>query len=182
MNSILPPSASKNEQQLALNLIKRLDKVNEGISQIDIYPLTAPKVVLPVLAKMHSIDISAFNLNNSQDESEVRKLLSNMFMINYYDGTVWAMEKILESVFDNYKIIEGPTPYTFSVQVQAPTVRPYVLSEEKIKNVKKLITRTKNVRSHFNKFMIQIPPVIEKVLIKSSVYMQVKMNFISKKS
>ena len=95
--SILPPNATETDIAVA-NLF--LNKLNIDNSNISILPLTAKAEILPHLAVMFDVDIS--NL----EESEARIYIHNALEIHKYKGTVYAVKKAINTVFEIAELVE----------------------------------------------------------------------------
>jgi len=150
--NLLPPNASADDQTNASFMVDVLErKVN-----LSTLPLEANVSLLPHLAVGYDVDISGLT------EDEARKYLHNAFEIHKYKGTVYAVKKAIEVMFDSGVLIESFDSDTlsggdFDVRVTLDVDFSKVYHLEKFKKAKELIDSAKNVRSHLNSFDIDLP-------------------------
>lgn len=140
--------------------LKGLDTVFESASTLDIsgvtiLPQDARAELLPYLAHMLDVNISGLS------ETESRALIANAIEIHRYQGTLYAVKKVLLSVFSEAEILEwfdiGGEPYTFNAKVTIGVSLDAVFDTKKFEKCRELINSAKNARSHFLNFYVELP-------------------------
>ncbi|WP_201341718.1 phage tail protein [Abyssogena phaseoliformis symbiont] len=149
---ILPPASAGIE--------KALDQVTDKILSIDltvfdISPRTCDKKLLRFLALQHSLSL------NGLDESEQRVLLANAKQIQ---GTVYAVETALRSVFKDAQVKEFDKLFMFSSVVTLDSNKAY--SVNKFNASKALANSVKNARSRFGDFEVRLPETIANISVQ----------------
>lgn len=151
--SLLPPNESKFQRQMEQVGQKVLDGLD--VSKITLNPLTCESFMLPHLAV--TLDVSIEGL----EEDEARIYLQNAREIKKYGGSVFAVKKAIDSIFDEGKLIQwhegGLKPHLFDVDVKLKAKPSKVYDSAKFEKAKELILEAKNVRSHLNAFRIGFP-------------------------
>jgi phage tail P2-like protein len=152
MFDLLPPNASFDDQQNARCMVEILErKVN-----LSTLPLEANVSLLPHLAVSYDVDITGLT------EDEARKYLHSAFEIHRYKGTVYAVKKAIEVMFDSGELVESfdddaLSGGDFDVKVTLDVDFSKVYHLERFKKARELIYSAKNVRSHLNRFAIALP-------------------------
>ena len=148
MNTLLPLNAKPIELALDSLATHQLDM---DLTPIDIHPLSCDEKLLPILAAEWRVDISGLAV------PEQRRLINNAREIHRYRGTVYAVEKALDVVFDNAEVIEHQRPFEFDAKVQFKADTEAVYDHDKFSVARKLANQAKNGRSSFVNFDIQLP-------------------------
>ena len=155
MSSILPPNATDSQKALESATLKRLDFSLEDLTTL---PQYAPVQLLPYLAQMFDVNISGLQ------EAEQRILIANALEIHRYKGTLYAVKKAIEVSFDEAFIMEwfdhDKKPYTFDVKVNIKADTSLVFNASKFVKARELINSSKNARSHFDNFIIELPSAV----------------------
>jgi phage tail P2-like protein len=143
-DSLLPHNATAQERALEAVIAPPL---MPPVPLREIWdPETCPANLLPWLAYAFSVD----DWKSAWPETAKRKVIRQSFQIHRRKGTVGAMRRALESVFDQAQLQEwfetGGAPHTFSVSMNGPT---------DIAAAKAIINRTKPVRSHMSVIKVQ---------------------------
>jgi len=151
MYSVLPPNVTKGQKALDNTTLKRLDFSLEDLTTL---PQLAPIQLLPTLAQMFDVNISGLQ------ENEQRILIANALEIHRYKGTLYAVKKAIEVSFDEAFIMEwfdhNKKPYTFDVKVNIKADTSLVFGAFKFIKARELINSSKNARSHFDDFILDI--------------------------
>lgn len=148
MTTLLPLNAKPIERALDSVAAHQLDM---DLTPIDIHPLSCDETLLPILAAEWRVDISGLAV------PEQRRLINNALDIHRYKGTVYAVEKALDVVFDNAEVIEHQRPFEFDAKVQFKADTDAVYNHDKFTLARKLANQAKNGRSRFVNFDIQLP-------------------------
>ncbi|MBZ7981951.1 phage tail protein [Campylobacter sp. RM12640] len=134
--SLLPSHKSQDEKRLEKIGAECLAKLDLNI--IDNNPRTCDARLLKHLAYQYDVDI------NNLSESEARNLLSKAFLIHRYSGTYYGLKNALSNYDETLELNDNyGKPYHFKVLLKIKQG----LSEDKIKDISKLINKFKNVRS-----------------------------------
>jgi len=148
MTTLLPLNATPIE--IALDSLSA-QKLDMDLTPIDINPLTCDEKLLPYLAAEWRVDIAGLSI------AEQRLLINNAVEIHRYKGTVYAVETALNVVFDNAEVIEHQRPFEFDAQVTCKADPQAVYDHNKFTLARKLANQSKNGRSRFVNFDIQLP-------------------------
>ncbi len=152
MPSLLPLNSTLAEH--AVDLVAE-HKLAMDFSAVDTHPLSCDARLLPYLAQAWRVDIQGL------EEDEARQLIFNAPEIHKYKGTVYAVKKALGSIFERSNITEfgsGERVFEFDARVTAKANPDLVLDESKFEVARKLINSTKNGRSRFVNFELEMPP------------------------
>ncbi len=153
MPSLLPLNATLAEHATDLVAEHKLDM---NLSNVDTHPLSCDARLLPYLAQAWRVDIQGLTID------EARQLIFNAPEIHKYKGTVYAVKKALGSIFEHSDITEfgtGERVFEFDARVIAKANPDSVLDATKFEVARKLINRTKNGRSRFVNFELDMPQV-----------------------
>ena len=150
--SLLPPNQPINDQKLALFLTDNLECLTEYLTTL---PDEANKEVLEHLAVIFDVDIAGLN------EDEAREYIKSAIDIHKHKGTVYAVKKAINVVFEKAELKEwfdkGLTAGLFDVEVTLKADPTAIYTTKKFQTAKTLINDAKNVRSHLNHFEIKFP-------------------------
>lgn len=146
--NLLPKNA--NQVELALDALSA-QKLALDITDIDLNPMTCPKKLLPFLAYQWRVNIDELT------EEEQRKFIANALEIHRYKGTVHAVEKALQAVFKDSKIIEHQRHFEFDARVKLNPTPHSVYDANKFLTARTLVNQAKNARSRFINFDIDLP-------------------------
>jgi len=146
--SLLPLNSKKVE--FALDALSE-KKLNIDFTNIDVNPMTCPKKLLPFLAYQWRVNIDELT------EEEQRKFIANALEIHRYKGTVYAVEKALQSVFSDSEIIEHKRVFEFDARVKLNTSTNSVYDANKFLTARTLVNTAKNARSRFVNFEVDLP-------------------------
>lgn len=157
--SILPKSESNFQRVMERVGSETLTDLD--VSKLTLNPLTCEAFMLPHLAL--SLDVSIEGL----EEDEARIYLQNAREIKKYGGSVYAVKKAIDSMFDEGKLIQwyegNLNPHLFDVDVKLKAQPSKVYDVAKFEKAKALIHEAKNVRSHLNAFRIRFPETVMEV-------------------
>ena len=165
MNSynILPPNQKAIDQQFSF-LMEQIS--SENYQDLDVNPLTCDKTLLSHLALSYGIDIS--NL----DEQEARRYIKNAKNIKRYEGTRLAVDEASKVVFENSTIKEwyenDLEVGLFDIEVQVSNDVSKIYTPAKFDKSKEIIKKAKNVRSHQNSFIVEVPTLNHLINLDSS--------------
>ncbi len=145
MNSLLP----LNEQQ-ELHLLddyfgSRIDKLNR--LNLNVHPLFVEEKYLQLLSFILEIDIAGLS------EQEVRELLSLFVELKKYAGTVYVLKKVMSIFFNDVTLDDQIGDYLFDLNVEMKND----VSIEKLKRIRELAHKYKNVRSKLRNIIINLP-------------------------
>lgn len=165
--TLLPPASA--------NIEKSLDKLATAILDIDLKvfdlnPKSCPANLLAYLAKGFNITLDGLT------ETEQRTLLSNAFKIHQYRGTVYAVQKALDALFTDAKIIEFKNPYHFSAEVDVKADVNKVYNIDTFKLALKLVEQAKNARSRFAGFNAKLADAKTDINVNSAANFKYKLN------
>lgn len=148
MPSLLPPNATELEHAIDCMAAKQL---NIDLAKADTNALTCNAVLLPWLAAAMRVDIDGLSI------AEQRQLISSAFAIHKYKGTVYAVQKALNSIFDDAQVIEFKEPFIFDADVKVKANQDATYPPDKFERARYLINQAKNLRSRFGQFKIRFP-------------------------
>jgi len=148
MDTLLPLNSSAIEKAIDRVFAQKLEI---DLSPIDINPYTCQPQLLPYLAAEWRVDISDLSID------EQRTLIANALEIHRYKGTVYAVERALDSVFDDASLVEHQRAFEFDASVQLKADPNSIYDAKKFTRARKLINNSKNGRSRFGGFDIQPP-------------------------
>ena len=153
MNSLLPPSTTEQERDLEATMARSSD-LPLAISQLW-NPQTCPAEVLPWLAWAFSVD----TWKDSWTEQQKRAVIAASYDVHNRKGTVGAVKTAIGALGFDAKLTEwfqnGAEPYTFDVEVE---ITDTPLDEDQIQLARRIIDRSKNVRSHYDlKLIAKLP-------------------------
>ncbi len=148
VSTLLPLNAKPIERALDALIAQSLAF---DLTAIDTNPLTCSVVLLPVLANMWRVDIKQL------DEHEQRQLIHNAPEIHKYKGTVYAVQKALNSVFNETEVIEDKAAFEFDAKVTLKSDPKSVYGDEKFIVARQLVNNAKNARSRFIHFDLSFP-------------------------
>ena len=161
--SLLPNSSPMLDHEFADFAIDTLDT---DYSMLQILPMQAKTQILPHLAVMFDVNILGLS------EEEARKYLHNALEIHRYKGTVYAVKKAIDAVFEKGELVEwfdaDLAPGLFDVEVQLAADFSKVYTLEKFERARKMINDAKNVRCHLNDFIIELPLISTNIKVNSS--------------
>ena len=152
-------NSSLNSTLLPLNakpIEKAVDALNAqsldvDVTPVDTNPLTCPSQLLPYLAAMWRVTIDQLS------EQEQRQLIHNALAIHKYKGTVYAVQKALDSVLNRVSINENKSAFEFDVVVTLKSDPTAVYNNEKFNTARQLTNNAKNARSRFINFELNFP-------------------------
>jgi phage tail P2-like protein len=150
-DSLLPHNATAQERALEAVIAPPL---MPPVPLREIWdPETCPANLLPWLAFAFSVD----EWSPDWPEAAKREVIRQSFQIHRRKGTVGAMRRALEAVFDQAQLREwfdtGDAPHTFRV-----ALTDVVQGSSSIAAAKAIIKRTKPARSHLNVIQVQTAP------------------------
>ena len=152
--SLLPPNQPINDQKLVLFLTDNLECLTEYLTTL---PDEANKEVLEHLAVIFDVDITGLN------EDEAREYIKSAIDIHKHKGTVYAVKKAINVVFEKAELKEwfdkDLTAGLFDVEVTIAPDTKKIYSSKKFQTAIRLLNDAKNVRSHLNTFEIRLPPI-----------------------
>jgi len=146
--TLLPLNAKAIERAIEQVTIEQL---GVDLTPVDINPLTCASKLLPIIAQAWLVSI------NGLSEQEQRTLIANALEIHKYKGTVYAVQKALEAVFNNPEIIEHNAAFEFDAKVTFKNDRNAVYHHNKFSTARALVNKAKNARSRFNTFNAGFP-------------------------
>lgn len=156
MNSLLP----LNEQQ-ELHLLddyfgSRIDKLNR--LNLNVHPLFAEEKYLQLLSFILEIDIAGLS------EQEARELLSLFVELKKYAGTVYVLKKVMSIFFNDVTLDDQIGDYLFDLNVEMKND----VSIEKLKRIRELAHKYKNVRSKLRDIIINLPLLQTEIKLTSA--------------
>jgi phage tail P2-like protein len=151
-DSLLPHNATAQERALEAVIAPPL---MPPVPLREIWdPETCPANLLPWLAFAFSVD----EWDPAWPEAAKREVIRQSFQVHRRKGTVGAVRRALEAVFDKAQLQEwfetGGAPHTFRV-----ALTDVVQGSSSIAAAKAIIERTKPVRSHLSVIQVQTTPV-----------------------
>ncbi len=166
MNTLLPLNASVTEQ--AVDHLAA-EKLAMDLRPIDTSALTCPENLLPWLAASWRIDISNLAIE------EQRRLIAAAIEIHRYKGTVYAVQKALDAVFDDAQIVEFKKLFYFDARVALKADQSAIYDAGKFSRARTLVNKAKNLRSRLGVFDVDLPdaslPLNQSALAVLSVQM-----------
>ncbi len=152
MRKLLPTNQPKLDQDFT-NLA--VDILATDYSMLEILPMSAKKSVLPHLALMFDVDITGLS------EKSARIYIQNALEIHRYKGTVYAVKKAIDAMFDDAELYEwfdcDLAAGLFDIKVKVKADFEMIYTPAKFRKAKEIINNAKNVRSHLNSFDITLP-------------------------
>lgn len=144
-SELLPPNSTQLERDLA-DTTGRIGEVPSGINSLwD--PNTCPTEFLPWLAWAFSVD----GWNESWTIAQKRSVIAASFAVHKTKGTAGSVKKAVGALGYSTKIVEwyenASDPYTFDVEVE---ITDTPVDESQIKQIRRVVDRTKNARSHYD--------------------------------
>ncbi|MCO8161989.1 phage tail protein I [Pseudomonas sp. 21LCFQ010] len=143
--SLLPNSSTTFEQRLEN---ARLIDLDPDVILKLWNPWTCPLHLLPQLAWALSVD----EWNDNWDEATQRQVVANSVQIHRLKGTVGAVERAMESLGHETRLIEWwqmqppGEPHTFTAEID---IDDRGMSESLLSSLERQINRAKPVRSHY---------------------------------
>lgn len=147
MSTLLPPNASPLERALDESAATRLAAVPVDVVGLLYDPQRIPAQLLPWLAWAWSVD----EWSPDWTEAQQRAAVAASFTVHQLKGTRGAVRRAVEAIYASARITEwfenGSEPGTFDVDVEV-TDEP--VTEQTIADLIRVVTASKNVRSHFD--------------------------------
>lgn len=148
MTSLLPPNSTELEHAIDSMAAKQL---GIDLAKVDTNAMTCDAVLLPWLAAAMRVDIDGLGI------PEQRQLISNAFEIHKYKGSVYAVQKALDVVFDDAQLKEFENAFEFSADVKVKPNPNSVYTPDKFARAVELVNQAKNLRSRFKGFNVSLP-------------------------
>lgn len=153
MSDLLPPNSTEQEESLS-KTVERIGSVPVDIKKLW-NPQTCPAELLPWLAWAFSVD----TWKDSWTEQQKRAVIAASYDVHNRKGTVGAVKTAIGALGFDAKLTEwfqnGAEPYTFDVEVE---ITDTPLDEDQIQLARRIIDRSKNVRSHYDlKLVAKLP-------------------------
>lgn len=148
MDTLLPLNASATEKAVDQLATERLAI---DLRPIDTNPMTCQENLLPWLAASWRIDISNLAIE------EQRRLIAAAIEIHRYKGTVYAVQKALDAVFDDAQIVEFQKPFYFDARVTLKADQNAIYDAGKFSRARTLVNKAKNLRSRLGVFDVDLP-------------------------
>ncbi len=153
MSDLLPPNSTEQEESLS-KTVERIGSVPVDIKKLW-NPQTCPAELLPWLAWAFSVD----TWKDSWTEQQKRAVIAASYDVHNRKGTVGAVKTAIGALGFDAKLTEwfqnGAEPYTFDVEVE---ITDTPLDEDQIQLARRIIDRSKNVRSHYDlKLIAKLP-------------------------
>ncbi|MDR1975586.1 MAG: phage tail protein I [Campylobacteraceae bacterium] len=149
VETLLP--AHKSAIEKALDILAKEEFESIDLSAISILPATCPAKILPHLAESFDVDIAGLN------EAETRELLQDAFLLHYYAGTPYSINRALAIIFAEAKAQEwfdyGGEAYYFRILINSGFDITGI-NQELFARLIKTANRYKNARSLIDKFLI----------------------------
>lgn len=153
MSDLLPPNSTEQEDSLS-KTVERIGSVPVDIKKLW-NPQTCPAELLPWLAWAFSVD----TWKDSWTEQQKRAVIAASYDVHNRKGTVGAVKTAIGALGFDAQLTEwfqnGAEPYTFDVEVE---ITDTPLDEDQIQLARRIIDRSKNVRSHYDlKLIAKLP-------------------------
>gem|GEM_PF-3199089 len=167
--SLLPTFEDEALHTLDEVVSLRLDSFNKSLDAIStfFFPDKCNKKILPFLAYQFGVDFKLDSLTETQQ----RDLIYTSIGLHKKIGTPYAVKKALQSLGATAEVLEWfkteSEPYTFKIQIFLTDDLTQVLKRDDFNKYEKLIERTKNVRSRFESFIVDIPTITAEVKVSS---------------
>lgn len=145
MNSLLPLNEKKELHLLDDYFGTRIDKLNR--LNLNVHPLFVEEKYLQLLSFILEIDIAGLS------EQEARELLSLFVELKEYAGTVYVLKKVMSIFFNDVTLDDQIGDYLFDLNVEIKND----VSIEKLKRIRELAHKYKNVRSKLRNIIINLP-------------------------
>ena len=154
--SLLPLNESKELHRLDEYFGKRIDYLNQ--LNLIVHPLYVEKKYLKLLSVILDIDIVGLT------ENEARELLSLFIELQKYAGTVYVLKKVMGIFFNDVILNDQIGNYEFDFIVELKND----VSVEKLKKIKSLANKYKNVRSKLRNIIINLPSLQTEIKLTSA--------------
>lgn len=154
MSSLLPLNSSTKEHAIDLVAEKKLDI---DFAPVNFDPLTCDTKFLPFLAYENRVNIDGLT------EQQSRTLIKNAPEIHEYEGTIFAVETALLSMFSSAEVVnQNQTPervWEFDAQVNLPTDANVTFTARSFTIARRLVNDAKNGHTRFINFDIGMPDI-----------------------
>ena len=162
--SLLPLNESKELHKLDEYFGKRIDYLNQ--LNLIVHPLYVEKKYLKLLSVILDIDIVGLT------ENEARELLSLFIELQKYAGTVYVLKKVMGIFFNDVILNDQIGNYEFDFIVELKND----VSVEKLKKIKSLANKYKNVRSKLRNIIINLPLLQTNTKLNSTCVFSLEIN------
>ncbi len=162
--SLLPLNESKELHRLDEYFGKRIDYLNQ--LNLIVHPLYVEKKYLKLLSVILDIDIVGLT------ENEARELLSLFIELQKYAGTVYVLKKVMGIFFNDVILNDQIGNYEFDFIVELKND----VSVEKLKKIKSLANKYKNVRSKLRNIIINLPLLQTNTKLNSTCVFSLEIN------
>lgn len=162
--SLLPLNESKELHRLDEYFGKRIDYLNQ--LNLIVHPLYVEKKYLKLLSIILDIDIVGLT------ENEARELLSLFIELQKYAGTVYVLKKVMGIFFNDVILNDQIGNYEFDFIVELKND----VSVEKLKKIKSLANKYKNVRSKLRNIIINLPLLQTNTKLNSACVFGLEIN------
>ena len=141
-----------------------IEQLSDEIKAIETLanPLKCDEKYLPFLAYAFKVDFWDDNLT----QNDKRRLIQSSLLLHQRKGTVWALERIFESLGMDAKVSEwfnyNGEPYHFKVDVEIGDITKKI-SKELIVDLKSYVEIYKNIRSVLDEINIRLPIALGKL-------------------
>jgi len=187
--SLLPKNYPIEEHALDIATGIRIDGISVDLQKIKTLanPFECPIEFLPVLA--HSFGADFYWELENLSEKQQREYVAETLRLHQKKGTKWAIDRVLEILNpeNETKISEwfeyGGDPYYFRVNLVLNSKSKKKYGAIAFEELKKYIWKYKNVRSHLDSFMLEIPVSVSTEIGSESslsLYLSNKINLVDK--
>jgi phage tail P2-like protein len=158
MSSLLPVHYTKKEKDVESVFFDRVVRLKDEIGTGSfLNPSICDEKWLPLLSDFYG------GLISYESDKSLREQIVAIPKIRRKLGTVNTVKKALQSLGVTVEVLEWfkteSEPYSFKIQIFLTDDLTQVLKRDDFNKYEKLIERTKNVRSRFESFIVDIPTI-----------------------